>query len=66
MLIRRGEQTVVVCSIPLCPSRLELAGELTPDLATEEAKAMRWWTSGFQHHVCPSCRADAVRSEGAW
>jgi hypothetical protein len=44
--------TVVVCNIPLCPSRLEL-GPLEPEAVVLEVERMRWWTDGHQH-VCPS------------
>ena len=52
--------TVVVCNMPLCPSRLELGGDLTPAHARVEANRMHWWTDGTKH-VCPSC---CTRGEG--
>ena len=49
-----GVITIVVCNIQLCPSRLELVGDLTPHEAASEAAQKRWWTDG-QKHLCPSC-----------
>jgi hypothetical protein len=47
--------TTVVCNMLLCPSRLELAGDLSPEDAAKEAERMRWWTDGTRH-VCVSCK----------
>lgn len=45
--------TTVVCNLPLCPSRLELAGDLSPAQAATAAEDMGWWTDGVRH-VCTS------------
>jgi hypothetical protein len=47
--------TTVVCNIQLCPSRLELVGDLTPEAAATKADGMRWWTDGTRH-ICPTCK----------
>lgn len=46
--------TIVVCNMPLCPSRLELGGDLTAEAARVQAERMCWWTDG-RKHVCASC-----------
>lgn len=47
--------TTVVCNTMLCPSRLELHGDLGSHEAATKAAAMKWWTDGVCH-VCPTCK----------
>lgn len=47
--------TIVVCNIQLCPSRLELTGDLTREAAAAEAERLLWWTDG-ERHICPGCK----------
>lgn len=46
--------TVVVCNTPICPSRLELAGDVSPETADAIAVQMHWWTDGT-NHLCMVC-----------
>lgn len=46
--------TVVVCNMPLCPARLELAGDLSEEAARVELERMLWWSDGHRH-FCVSC-----------